>query len=58
MKLAGLALLLSGWVIVVFALAILPTATERTAFVIAGFLVEMPGLVLLARAHREPGASS
>lgn len=53
MKLAGLVLLLSGWLIVVVALAILPTQTERAAFVVAGLAVEIIGLVLAVRAHRE-----
>lgn len=52
MKLAGLGLLLSGWIIVLVALSILPVPAERTAFVVAGLLVEVPGLVLLGRAHR------
>jgi hypothetical protein len=53
MKLAGLVLLLSGWLIVVVALAVLPTQAERAAFVVAGLGVEIIGLVLTVRAHRE-----
>lgn len=55
MKLAGLALLLSGWILVVAALAILSIPAERTAFVVAGLLVELPGLYLLGSAHRAAG---
>ena len=52
MRLAGLGLLLSGWVILVAALPMLPHAGERAAFVTAGLLVEIVGLVLLGRDHR------
>jgi hypothetical protein len=58
MKLAGLALLLCGWILVVAAVAILSIPAERTAFVVAGLLVEMPGLFLLGRAHRAAGERS
>jgi hypothetical protein len=52
MKLAGLALLLSGWVILVAALPLLPNFGERSFFVAAGLAVEGIGLILLARANR------
>ena len=52
MRFAGLGLLLSGWIIVVAALPLLPNGSERGLFVTAGVLVELVGLVLLGRAHR------
>jgi hypothetical protein len=52
MRLAGFLLLLAGWALIVTALAILHPSAPRTAFVLAGFGVEILGLVLAARAHR------
>ena len=54
MKLAGLGLLLSGWIVAVSALCLLPGMGLRGAFVTAGLLVEMLGLFLMGRAHRQP----
>jgi len=51
MKLAGLLSLVAGWVIVVAAVALLPSAGTRVGFVLAGITVEMLGLVLMVRAH-------
>lgn len=50
MKLGGFLLLLSGWAIVVTALAILH-GHAVPAFVYAGFGVEILGLVLVFRGH-------
>jgi len=59
MKLAGFLLLLAGWGIVLCAVAWLPSAGVRSAFVLAGFGVEVLGLVLAVRsyllAHGERG---
>lgn len=52
MKLTACLLLLSGATIVVAALALLPTATPRLAFIMAGIAVEGLGLAILARVHR------
>lgn len=52
MKLAGLLLLASGWVIVVAAIALLPAPGSRAAFVFAGLTVQVWGLVVAVRAHR------
>ena len=49
MKLAGFLLLLSGWLIGLTALAILPKPAMQGAFLIAGVGVEIVGLVLLFR---------
>jgi len=50
MKIGGFLLLLSGFAIVVAAIALLQGAAV-SAFVIAGLAVEILGLVLVARAH-------
>jgi hypothetical protein len=52
MKLAGFLLLFAGWYLVLTALAILPHASARIGFVLAGVGVEMLGLILAARTHR------
>jgi len=51
MKLAGFLLLLSGWVIVLAAIALLPAGFARGAFLMAGVCVEALGLGLVVRAH-------
>ena len=53
MKLAGLGLLVSGWIIAVAALCLLPTPGVRNEFVVAGLLVELLGLFIAGRAHRD-----
>jgi hypothetical protein len=54
MKLAGFLLLLSGWVIVLVAIMLIPTIAARAAFVLAGIGVETLGLVLVTRSHLVP----
>jgi hypothetical protein len=51
MKLAGVLLLVVGWVLVLATLALLGSAPSRTAFVLAGVGVEVVGMVLMARSH-------
>ena len=51
MKLAGFLLLLSGWLLVLAAIALLPAGGPRAAFLLAGIGVEVLGIVLAARAH-------
>jgi hypothetical protein len=51
MKVAGLALLLTGWAIALTAIALLPPVSVRSAFVLAGIAIEALGLALLVRAH-------
>ena len=51
MKLAGFLLLLAGWAIVLFALALLASTSQRAGFVLAGIGVEALGLVLAVRSH-------
>jgi len=54
MKVAGLLLLLAGWILVLAAIALLAAAGPRGAFLLAGVGVEVLGLVLLARSHLTP----
>ncbi len=49
MKLAGCLLLISGWMIVLAALVLLPGLAARAGFVAAGIAVEIIGLGLIAR---------
>jgi hypothetical protein len=51
MKAAGFFLLFAGWMIVVFAVVLLPAASARTAFVLAGIAVEILGLYLAVQSH-------
>lgn len=51
MKLIGCLLLLSGWLIVLAALMMLPAFGQRAAFIAAGIGVEILGLVLLTRSY-------
>jgi hypothetical protein len=50
MRITGLLLALAGWIIVLFALALLKS-TAQEAFVLSGLGVEVFGMVLLFRAH-------
>ena len=53
MRLAGFFLLLTGWIIVLAAVALLQ-AGAQAGFVLAGFLVEVLGIVMVVRAHLIP----
>ena len=53
MRLAGFLLLLSGWMIVLSAIILFPSAATRAVFVFAGVAVELLGLVLVFRSHLE-----
>lgn len=55
MKLTGLLLLLSGWIIVLAAVALLPGAGAQVAFVLVALAVEALGLGFVFRAHLIPG---
>jgi uncharacterized membrane protein len=52
MKLAGLLLLLAGWMIVLAAIVLFASVTRRAPFVLTGIGVEALGLTLLVRSHR------
>jgi hypothetical protein len=54
MKLAGFLLLVSGWALVLTAIALLAAAGPRAGFLLAGLGVEVLGLVLAARSHLTP----
>jgi hypothetical protein len=54
MKIAGFLLLLSGWLLILAALALLARDGPRSAFVMAGLGVELLGLVLFVRSHPTP----
>ena len=54
MKLVGFLLLVSGGVIVLTAIAMLPPTAARGAFAVAGLAIEIVGLVLVFRSHMPP----
>jgi hypothetical protein len=54
MKILGLILLLSGWGIVVAAISMLH-GKAMPAFILAGVVVEVLGLTLVARSHLPTG---
>jgi hypothetical protein len=54
MRIAGFLLLPAGWGLVIAALILLAASGPRTAFVLAGFGVELLGLALLVRSHMPP----
>jgi hypothetical protein len=51
MKLMGFLLLLSGWGLVLSAVALLASFSLRASFALAGFGVELLGLILVIRSH-------
>ena len=58
MKLAGFLVLVTGWIIVAAALALLKPGPAQTGFIVAGIGVEIEGLILVVRSHPtrpEPG---
>lgn len=52
MKIAGLLLLVAGWLLVILAVVLLRTDASRAAFVFAGMGVQVLALVLVFRSHR------
>jgi hypothetical protein len=52
LRLVGCALLLSGFFIVLAALALLSSFPQRLGFVVAGLAVEALGLGLLTQGHK------
>ena len=52
MKIAGFLLLVSGWLLVLAAVVLLPGGVSKSAFVLAGMGVEGVALILLFRSHR------
>jgi hypothetical protein len=51
MKVAGVLLLIAGWLLVLCAISMLNAGAARNAFVMAGVGVEILGLILVIRAH-------
>lgn len=51
-RLAGLALLVAGWLVLLFALVLLSSPALRYVFVVAGLLVELLGLGMVGLHHR------
>jgi hypothetical protein len=54
MKLTGFLLLVGGWVIVLAAIALLPSGPSQVSFVLVALGVEALGLTLVFRAHLIP----
>jgi hypothetical protein len=54
MKLTGFLLLLGGWIIVLAAVALLPSGPSQISFVLVALGVEALGLSLIFRAHLIP----
>lgn len=50
-RIAGILLMLAGWILMLASIMMLTALLSRTAFSLAGLGVEILGLVLLARAH-------
>jgi hypothetical protein len=50
-KLVGFLLLVSGGIIALMAIAMLPPTAARGAFILAGLAIEIVGLVLVFRSH-------
>jgi hypothetical protein len=50
-RLVGFLLLLAGWGLVLAAIGMLKSDAARAGFALAGFAVELLGLVLLGRSH-------
>ncbi len=55
MKIAGFLLLVAGWLLVVCALVLLHPSLALVAFICAGLLIELFGLVLAVRSHMPLG---
>jgi len=55
MKLTGFLLLAGGWIIVLAAIALLPSGASQVSFVLVALGVEALGLGLVFRAHLVPG---
>ena len=51
MKLAGLLMLVAGWLLIVATVVLLGASPMRGAFIASGAAVEALGLVLLVRSH-------
>jgi hypothetical protein len=55
MKLTGFLLLLGGWIIVLAAIALLPSGPSQISFVLVALGVQALGLTLVFRGYLIPG---
>lgn len=53
MRLAGFFLLLTGWIMILTAIVLFPSATPRSWFAVTGVTLELLGLVFVFRSHLE-----
>ena len=51
MRLLGLLLLVAGWMLILAALALLPSGASEASFVLVAIGVEILGLVFIFRSH-------
>jgi len=51
LRIAGILLMLAGWMLMLAAVVMLNSLPARTGFAVAGMAVEILGLALLAGAH-------
>jgi hypothetical protein len=51
MRFAGFLLMPAGWIIVIAAVILLPAASSRSVFALAGVGIEMLGLIFALRSH-------
>ena len=51
-RFAGLALLVAGWLVLLFAIILLSSPALRYLFVVAGILVELLGMGMVGLHHR------
>jgi hypothetical protein len=51
LRMAGLLMMVAGWILMLAAVVMLNSLPLRTGFAMAGLAVQMLGFVLLTRAH-------
>jgi hypothetical protein len=51
MRLLGFVLLVAGWILVLAALALLPSGASQSSFVLVALGVEVLGLIFVFRSH-------
>ena len=51
MRLLGLLLLVAGWMLILAALALLPSGASQASFVLVAMAVEVLGLAFVFRSH-------
>ena len=58
MKLAGLFLLPAGWIVLIFAVAVLSSRAAVAVVIVVGLLIQIFGLVLIVHQQRNPTGES